>query len=110
MQILFDQNYFVIHGWMINRLELKGNELTIFAIIYGFSQDGQSEYSGGLTLLKEWTNCSKPTLISILKSLLHKGYISKHEYLYNNVRYVKYVVHRDILLALKYQEWDWLEN
>ena len=41
-----DENYYQITGWMINRLGLKGAKLNIFAIIYGFSQDGESEFSG----------------------------------------------------------------
>ena len=34
-----NENYLVIQGWMITELKLKGNELLIYAIIYGFSQN-----------------------------------------------------------------------
>ena len=44
-----DENYFVVHGWMRTKLNLKGNHLTIYALIYGFSQDGESEFRGTLT-------------------------------------------------------------
>ena len=37
-----NENYLVIQGWMIAELKLKGNELLIYAIIYGFSQNNQS--------------------------------------------------------------------
>lgn len=33
-----NENYLVIQGWMITELKLKGNELLIYAIIYGFSR------------------------------------------------------------------------
>ena len=33
-------NYVAIQGWMITDLNLKGNDLLIYAVIYGFSQDG----------------------------------------------------------------------
>ena len=33
-----NENYVLIQGWMINELKLKGNELLIYALIYGFSQ------------------------------------------------------------------------
>ena len=36
-----DDNYYITYGWMINQLQLKGNELQIFAIIYGFSQNNK---------------------------------------------------------------------
>ena len=35
-----DENYIVLQGWMINKLNLKGNELTVYALIYGYSQNG----------------------------------------------------------------------
>ena len=31
-------NYINIQGWMRTDLDLKGNELLVYAIIYGFSQ------------------------------------------------------------------------
>ena len=41
-----NENYITILGWMVNNLELKGNELILFAIIHGFSRDGDTEYYG----------------------------------------------------------------
>ena len=29
-------NYVVVQGWMCNELDLKGNDLLVFALIYGF--------------------------------------------------------------------------
>lgn len=39
-----NENFYTVFGWMLNELELKGNELIIFGIIYSFSQDGKSEF------------------------------------------------------------------
>lgn len=47
-----NENFYTVLGWMLNVLELKGNELIVFAIIYSFSQDGESEFTGSLTLCK----------------------------------------------------------
>ena len=46
-----DDNFFMIYGWMLNRLNLKGVPLQIFSIIYGFDRDGNSVllFDGGLT-------------------------------------------------------------
>ena len=54
-----NENFIVIQGFMINELDLKGNELIIYAIIYGFSQDGENKYTGSLNYLANWTNSTK---------------------------------------------------
>lgn len=86
-----NENFLHICGWMINELQLKGNELIIYAAIHGFSQDGKSDYHGGLNYLEEWTNSTKQGVIKSLKSLVEKGLIVKKiETLSNNVRFCRY--------------------
>ena len=70
-----DENYFQISGWMLNRLQLKGICLEVYAIIYGFSQDGESEYTGSISYLCDFTGTSRPTVINALKNLVAKDYI-----------------------------------
>lgn len=77
MSKIKDNNYYVIHGWMLNHLKLKGTQLQIYALIYGFSQDGESNFSGSLSYLCEFTGVSKPTVIKDLKELQEKGLILK---------------------------------
>ena len=89
-------NYILIAGWMITDLHLKGNELIVFAIIYGFSQDGVGTFNGSLQYISDWTNCSKATIISILKSLVLKGYIVKNERIINNIKFCEYSISRGI--------------
>ena len=72
-----DENYIQIAGWMLNELNLKGNELLIYALIHGFCQDGKSTFKGGLTYIGEWTNSTKQGVIKALKSLLDKKLIVK---------------------------------
>ena len=71
-------NYIVIQGWMCNELGLKGNELLIFAMIHGFSQDGVSKYYGGRKYIADTFNISLPTVDKALQGLLDKEYIIKH--------------------------------
>ncbi len=86
-----DDNFVHISGWMINELKLKGNDLFIYSIIHGFSQDGKSDYHGGLLYLAEWTNSSKQGVIKNLKSLIEKGFIVKiDEKLENNTHLCRY--------------------
>ena len=72
-----DENFYVVQGWMINKLGLKSTELQIFAMIYGFCQDGKSDFRGSLSYIQDWTGVSKPTVISALNSLIEKGLITK---------------------------------
>lgn len=92
-----DRQYYVIHGWMLNHLKLSGNELVIYAIIYGFSQDGSSEFSGSIDYLAQWTGISRSTVIRALKKLVENGYIIKTETYFNDVKMVKYRYSKDAL-------------
>lgn len=72
------ENFVVIQGWMCNELELKGNDLLVFALIYGFSQDGESKFSGSRNYIASTFNISKPTVDKAIQNLLDKQYIIKH--------------------------------
>lgn len=85
-----DSNYLVIQGWMINQLKLGGNELLVYAIIYGFSQDGESVFSGGCGYLAESIGVTKQAVFSILKKLVEKKLIIRTEKEINGVLLVDY--------------------
>lgn len=87
-----DNNYYQISGWMINRLELKGYELQAYAIIYGFTQDGQNWYTGSLAYLSDWLNCSRRTCITVLASLVEKELLIKKTRIENGQTLNKYQV------------------
>lgn len=69
-------NYITILGWMTN-LGLKGNELLVYAIIHGFSQDKESYFHGSLKYLTQWTGTTEQNIIDILKKLTEKGLLIK---------------------------------
>ena len=98
-----DTNYITILAPMITRLKLKGNELLVFALIHGFSQDRESRFKGSLKYLIEWTGLDKTTVIKILKSLVEKRYIHKFEYEKNKVRFCEYSTNY-------WEALEWLEN
>ena len=33
---MYNNQFYIIQGWMVNELKLKGNELICYAVIYGF--------------------------------------------------------------------------
>ena len=85
-----ERNYVVVQGWMLTALHLKGNELLIYACIYGFSQaDGQT-FSGSWQYLADWTNSTKQGVYKCLKSLVEKGYLEKVDKVVNGVKFCEY--------------------
>ena len=92
MNEVTDKNYIVIQSFMVSELGLKGNELLIYAIIFGFSQTTGQAFHGSLTYLENWTNSTRHTVISSLKSLVEKGLIEKEEQTINGVKYCSYRV------------------
>lgn len=78
-----DDNYIVIQGFMLNKLKLKGNELLIYACIYGFTQVEGQWFSGSIDYLTEWTGASRQTVISTLQNLCDKKLIEKKEEIKN---------------------------
>lgn len=95
-----NENYFMIQGWMINELKLKGNDLLIFAIIYGFSQDNESEFYGSRQYLADWLQVSLPTIDKSLKNLIEKNLIIKREEIINNVRFNRYKISLQVVKNL----------
>ena len=85
-----DENYINIQGWMVTKLGLKGNELLIYAIIYGFSQTEDQTFNGSLQYLADWTNSTKQGVTKNLKALVEKGYIIKEDKYINNVKFCEY--------------------
>ena len=79
---------------MVQDLNLNGNTLLTFALIHGFTQDGQSEFSGSLNYICKWLNCSKPTAMKSLIELSVKGYIIKDTTIVNHITFNKYKLNK----------------
>ena len=90
MKFITDTNYYVVHGWM-RKMGLKGLQLDLYAIIYGFCQDNGSAFYGTISYLEEFTGFSRRAVIDALNDLVGKGYIRKDtEDLGQQVKRVKY--------------------
>ena len=94
-------NYYSVQGWMVKDLNLKGKELAVFAIIYGFSQDNETWFTGSLNYLCEWLTCSRQTAIDSLKKLINKNLLIKESYFINNIRFVKYKINLSYILKMR---------
>lgn len=89
-QIDISKNYITIQGFMVQDLNLKGNELLLYALIYGFSQATENEFTGSIAYMIKWLNCSKNTVIKTLKSLVESNLIIKTEKEQNGVKFCTY--------------------
>ena len=85
-----DNNYITIQGWMVNKLKLSGNELMVYAIIYGFSQDNESKFTGSGQYIANSAGISRRAVTLILNELTKKGYIKKYDYKENGVKRCDY--------------------
>ena len=74
-----NENYYTIFGWMLKELNLNGIDLVVYAIIYSFSQDGESEFKGSLAYIAEFTGASERTIRRSLRHLEDMGYIEMSE-------------------------------
>lgn len=78
------------------RQSFEGKEADVFAVINGFSQEGQGCFYGSLSLLSQFCGVkSKTTTQRILKSLVAKGAIVKTDELHNGVKFCTYKVNKN---------------
>ena len=86
------EKHITIHGWMVTDLKLSGNDLLVYAIIYGFSQDGESMFFGSRQYLADWCNSTIRGIQKNLNNLIDLGLIEQTESKAGS--YVKYKANR----------------
>jgi hypothetical protein len=101
-----NENYIQIQGWMINDLGLRGNELILYAIIFGFSQDGESQYFGSQRYISRAMKVSLPTVNKVINKLLDKKFIiqvseSRYQANFKVLKKVKHGVKESLTLGVK---------
>lgn len=87
-----DNNFLTIEGWMRTRLDLSGNELMVFAVIYQFSQGKAGRYIGGLPYIADWCGCHIDTARRALRNLEDRGLITALRGEVNGVPYCNYII------------------
>ena len=71
-------NFILIQDFMVKDLHLKGNYLLVYALIYGFSQDGKGIFNGSMSYIQDLTGItSDKTVYNILTTLENKNLIIK---------------------------------
>ena len=106
------ENYFVVSGWMVSGLGLKGNELMVFAIIYGFCQGDNSsgQCTASLQYFADFIGTSKVTIIKVLKSLTSRELIIKSEEYRNSVKFTTYKINLPVVKKLNWGSKETLPN
>ena len=97
MSKIKNENYVVIQGWMVNELNLKGNDLMVYAIIYGFGQITGTAFTGSYQYLADWCNTSRRTIINVVDNLLAKGYIQKNLKVTNRVKGLELLINEEVV-------------
>lgn len=81
-----NEKFITIAGWMVNELGLSGNELLCYALIYGFSQDGESFFCGSRKYVAELIGAkSLNTVDKYLDVLIEKGLLTKKSSVNNGI-------------------------
>ena len=71
------ESYVVLRPFMVEELGLKGSELVAYALIYGFSQDGESWFTGSAQYVADWCGIARRNAIDVLQKLTEKGLVEK---------------------------------
>lgn len=80
---------------MLDKLGLRDARLTIYAIVYSFSQYGETEYYGGRKYMAEASGRSLPTVDRVLNELEKDGLIKKCDRVNDGVSHCRYSVYLD---------------
>lgn len=84
-----NKGYILIQDWMLD-LPLSLAETMAYAVIYGFSQDGESSYKGSLAYLARKCKVSKDTVRRALTALVDGKFVQRMEHKVNGVTFYEY--------------------
>lgn len=84
-------SFVVIQEWMLD-LDLDLIETVIFAVIWGFSQDGESRFRGSWKYLQNSAKCSRAKVSRTIKRLVELGYIKKNDQTVGGVKVCEYYI------------------
>lgn len=90
-------NFIIIWGFMRQSFKLKGFELFIYAVIFGYYKNYCSPFTGSRKYLAEWTGASRATVENALASLEKKKLIIKEYVMYDNIKKAVYSVNTESL-------------
>lgn len=87
-------NHITVPGFAIVDLQLSGNELLCYSLIYGFTQDGETEFYGSLNYVASALNITKQNAKKVIDRLLVRGLLEKKEIYFSGCKFCHYVANR----------------
>lgn len=87
-------NYITVPGFAIIELGLSGNELLCYSLIYGFTQDNETEFHGSLNYVASALNVTKQNAKKIIDRLIDRGLVIKREIYISGVKFCHYIANR----------------
>lgn len=87
-------NYITVPGFAIVELGLSGNDLLCYSLIYGFTQDKETEFRGSLNYVASALNVTKQNAKKIIDRLIDRGLVDKREMYFSGVKFCHYVANR----------------
>lgn len=88
-------NYITVPGFAIVELGLSGNELLCYSLIFGFTQDDETEFRGSLNYVASALNVTRQNAKKIIDRLIERGLIEKREMYFSGVKFCHYVAKRN---------------
>lgn len=70
-------NFYTVQYWMTHNLKLRGVERDVYAVIYGFTQDEDTEFKGSISYIAELTGHTRKSVIEAINYLEDTGLIYK---------------------------------
>lgn len=84
-----NDSFIIIHEWMVECLKLTGNRLVIYAIIYGFSKNG-NWFQGSISFLCRRSGITEKGVRKVLAGLCDDGLLERKDRPYKGMKYVDY--------------------
>ena len=85
------KNYITVPGFAIVELGLSGNELLCYSLIYGFTQDNETEFTGSLSYVASALNVTRQNAKKIIDRLIERGLVEKKENNISGVKFCRYI-------------------
>ena len=74
-----ETSFTIVYDWMANKLNLSGNELLVYALIYSFARGEKKEFYGSAEYIAARLNIGLRTVMYSLKKLTENGLIKKRD-------------------------------
>lgn len=84
-----EEKYVAIQSWMVSDLKLSGNDLIVYALIYGFNSRNR-KFIGTPDYISKFTGCSTRQISRILDNLVEKGLLTKTKFTMNRTNRCEY--------------------